>query len=102
MTTPLRKPTDVSSTSSTSSANSVSSAGTGTFRILDGMVLGARTPPDKPQDVEMAVHTYFQALRSLGRTRVSAAEVATALNLTESTVIDAANSLTAKGVKLLG
>jgi biotin operon repressor len=62
-----------------------------------------QSPDDSPpQDVEMAVHTYFQALRALGRTKVSASEVAAALNISEGAVVHAANSLTAKGVKLLG
>jgi hypothetical protein len=86
----------------TTTPSDYTTAGTGTFRILDGMLPTELPNATQKQDVEMAVHAHFQALRSLGRTRVSAAEVASALNLSEAVVLAAAHSLTAKGVKLLG
>jgi hypothetical protein len=51
------------------------------------------------KDVEGAVYSYVQAVRSLGRTRVTASEIADALSLRTRVVLMALENLQAKGVK---
>jgi hypothetical protein len=52
------------------------------------------------RSVEGAVFGYIQAIRALGRTRVTTFDVATALSLTETEVLAVVAALRKKGVKV--
>lgn len=49
--------------------------------------------------VENAVYGYIRTLRALGRTKVTASEIAVALSIPQHTVVKAFSTLRKKGVK---
>jgi hypothetical protein len=51
------------------------------------------------QNVEAAVYSYIQAMRALGKTKISAADIATALSVPIKAVERAGSNLGPKGVK---
>lgn len=60
----------------------------------------ASASSDRVSAVENAVFGYIQAVRALGRTRVTSGEISAALMLKETEVIAAFRALRDKGVKL--
>jgi hypothetical protein len=86
------------------------SSSTGVFQVPTfaraGEVVEFASPeqsvPDKArvQALEAAVFTHMQALRALGRTSISAAEVARALHLTVSEVETIVRRLVNRGVRI--
>lgn len=56
---------------------------------------------ERPKVQHEAIFTYLKALRSLGKTRVSSAEVASALSLPEREVRRAMAAMAEKGVKAI-
>lgn len=60
-------------------------------------------PPMLPRRaLENAVYGHIQAVRALGRTEISASEIAAALSLPIRDVMSALNALQSKGVKIAG
>jgi hypothetical protein len=71
---------------------------TGSFSVS---VTGPR-PKRGEKTIETAVYTYIQALRSLGKTQVNTAEIATALGVPVSSVARVLPKLSEKGVRRTG
>jgi hypothetical protein len=76
---------------------------TSSVTILSSSVATA-SPPTAPSTraLENAVYGHIRAIRALGRTKISASEIATALSLPIRDVIKALNALRSKGVKIAG
>lgn len=102
MTSPLKKFTNVSSSSSVVTTSTESqAASTGSIKLpADWMVQVERAEQDQ-QDVDAAVLSHFQALRRLGRTQGTLADVSSALGLSIEVTLEAVKRLTSRGIKLL-
>lgn len=88
----------VSTGTTLTSTHSVATSGV----TLIGPVMVSPPAPGRPLSsakIESAVYSYIRAVRALGKKRVSTAEIAAALKLSEAAVRDAASSLTSKGVR---
>jgi hypothetical protein len=76
---------------------------TSSFTIVGSTagVVASKTGPST-RAMENAVYGHIRAIRALGRTQVSASEIAAALFLPVGDVITALNALRSKGVKVAG
>jgi hypothetical protein len=72
---------------------------TPTSAVLPDIRPAKGRPSGVSKDVEGAVYSYIKAVRALGRTRVSASEIAGALSLPTRTVLLALDKLQEKGIK---
>ena len=64
---------------------------------------GAQVAPSSGADskaIENAVYGHIRAIRALGRTQVTVSEIAAALSIPQTAVVQALGALRAKGVKL--
>jgi hypothetical protein len=71
--------------------------GSGTTTIVNS---GARSTPLSQKEIQNAVYGHLRAIRALGRTEVLPSEIAAALAISPSLVLEALSSLQNKGVKL--
>ena len=82
---------EVTSSSSSTSASTV---------VMSTSGVTHHSAPLKP--LENAVYGHIQAVRALGRTEITASEIAAALSVPVLDVINALAALTSKGVKIAG
>jgi hypothetical protein len=64
--------------------------------------IGIDTQRHRKRDIEAAVYSYIQAMRTLGNTRVNSGDIAKALGLTVANVNAVLPKLNEKGVKRVG
>ena len=90
------KPKSATTGATLTSTRTVTTSGTA------GVTVVSPAAPGKPLSqakIESAVYSYIQAMRALGKTRITTAEIAEALGLPEAVVRNASESLTDKGVR---
>ena len=80
-------------------STSSSTAGTVSIAITS---VGSLASPRSLADIESAVFSHIQAVRTLGRSEINTAEIAQALSLPQELVIAAVARLRGKGVRVAG
>jgi hypothetical protein len=79
------------------------SVGVGTSANTGAVVQPGNVNPHggtkRAKAIEAAVYGHIRAVRALGRNEITTVEIANALNLSESAVLDALAALESKGVK---
>lgn len=89
--------TDTTATASNRGANTATNATTQSITMT--FPASRRKIPRPSKKTENAVYGYIQAIRALKRTQVTTSEIAAALSIPESAVIQTIAALRKKGVK---